>query len=91
MECQQPRQPPLNMQQEVTFSLSEMETVSQSNVVDRVVGSIPSSSSNESSSETDFMSAPRAETLCLSKYGQKWARVERDNNHKSQRTAIAPI
>ena len=44
MECQQPRQPLLrNMQQQVTSSLSEVETDSQSDVVDRVVGSSPSS------------------------------------------------
>ena len=40
MECQQPRQPLLrNVQQQVTSSLSEVETDSQSDVVDRVVGS----------------------------------------------------
>ena len=44
MECQQPRQPLLrNMQQQVTSSLSEVETDSQSDVVDRVVGSSLSS------------------------------------------------
>ncbi|RMX48903.1 hypothetical protein pdam_00008312 [Pocillopora damicornis] len=49
MECQQPRQPPLrNVQQQVTSSLSEVETDSQSDVVDRVVGSSPSSLSDES-------------------------------------------
>ena len=42
MESQQPRQPPLrNLQQQVTSSLSEVETDSQSDVVDRVVGSSP--------------------------------------------------
>ena len=56
MACQQPRQPPLrNVQQQVTSSLSEVETDSQSDVVDRVVGSSPSSLSNESSPETDFI------------------------------------
>ena len=44
-----------------------------------VAGSRPSSSSNESSPETDFMPEPRAETLPASKYGRKRARVERDN------------
>ena len=40
----QPRQPPLrNVQQQVTSSLSEVETDSQSDVVDRVVGSSSSS------------------------------------------------
>ena len=49
MECQQPRQPPQgNLQQQVTSSLSEVETDSQSDVVDRVVGSSPSSLSDES-------------------------------------------
>ena len=39
MDCQQPRQPPLrNVQQQVTSSLSEVETDLQSDVVDRVVG-----------------------------------------------------
>ena len=80
MERQQPRQPPLrNVQQQVTSSLSEVETDSQSDVVDRVVGSSPSSSSNESSPETDFIQEPCVETLPTSKYGRKRARVERDN------------
>ena len=44
MECQQPRQPLQgNLQQQVTSSLSEVETDSQSDVVDRVVGSSLSS------------------------------------------------
>ena len=74
MECQQPRQPPLrNVQQQVTSSLSEVETDSQSDVVDRVVGSSPSSLKN------DFTPEPCAETLPPSKYGRKQARVERDN------------
>ena len=77
MECQQPRL--RNVQQQVTSSLSEVETDSQSDVVDRVVGSSPSSLSDESSPETDFIPEPRAETLPPSKYGRKRARVERDD------------
>ena len=74
MEHQQPRQPLLrNERQQVTSSLSEVETDSQSDVVDRDVGSSPSSLSEESSSETDFIPEPRAET---SKYGRKRTRVE---------------
>ena len=70
MERQQPRQPPLrNVRQQVTSSLSEVETNLQSDVVDRIVGAGPSSSSDESSPE------PRAET---SNYGRKRARVERE-------------
>ena len=42
---------------------------SQSDVVELVVGSSPSNSSNESSSETDFIPEPHMETLPLSKYG----------------------
>ena len=49
------------MQQQVTSSLSEIETDSQSDVVDRVVGSSPSSLSDESSPETDFIPEPHAE------------------------------
>jgi len=76
----QPRQPPLrNVQQQVTSSLFEVETDSQSDVLDRVVGSDPSSLSDESSPETDFIPEPRAETLPPSKYGRKRALVERDN------------
>ena len=79
MECQQPRQPLLrNMQQQVTSSLSEVETDSQSDVVDRVVGSSPSSLSDESSPETVFIPEPRAETLPPSKYGRRRVRVERN-------------
>ena len=47
-----------------------------SDVVDRVVSSSSSSLSDESSPETDFIPEPLAET---SKYGQKRARVQRDN------------
>ena len=80
MQCQQPRQPPLrNVQQQVTSSLSEVETDSQSDVVDRVVGSSPSSLSDESSPETDFILEPSAETLPPSKYGRKRAWFERDD------------
>ena len=46
VECQQPWQPPVrNVQQQVTSSLFEVETDFQSEVVDRVDGSSPSSSS----------------------------------------------
>ena len=42
IERQQPRQPPLrNVPQQVTSSLAEVETDSQSDVGDRVVGSSP--------------------------------------------------
>ena len=75
MERQQPRQPPLrNVRQQVTSSLSEVETDSQ--VVDRVVGSSLGSLSEESSPETDFIPEPSVET---SKYGLKRTRVKRDN------------
>ena len=75
MECQQPRL--RNMQQQVTSSPSGVETDSQSDVVDRVVGS--SLSSDESLPETDFIPEPRAETLPPSKYGRRQPRVERDD------------
>ena len=71
------QQPPLrNVRQPVTSSLSEVETDSQRDVVDRVVGSSHGSLSEESSPETDFIPDPRAET---SKYGRKRTLVERDN------------
>ena len=77
---QQPLQPPLrNVHQQGTSSLSEVETDSQSDIVDRVVDSSPSSSSDESSLEIDFLPEPGAETLPTSKYGRKRERVERDN------------
>ena len=80
MESQQPRQPLLrNMQQQVTSSLSEVETDSQSDAVDRVVGSSPSSLHDEWSLETNFIPEPRAELLPPSKYGRRRARVERDD------------
>ena len=60
----------------MTSSLSELETDLQSDVVDLVVGSSPSSLSEESSPETDFIPEPRAET---SKYRRKRTRVERGN------------
>ena len=58
--------------------LSEVETDSQIDIIDRVVGSSPSSSSDESSPETDFLPEPGEETL-PSKYGRKRARFERNN------------
>ena len=62
MECQQPRQPLLrNMQRQVISSLSEVETGSQSDAADQAIGSIPSSLSDESSPETDFIPEPHAE------------------------------
>ena len=80
MESQQPRKPLLrNMQQQVTSSLSEVETDSQSDAVDRVVGSIPSSLNDEWSLETNFIPEPRAELLPPSKYGRRRAQVERDD------------
>ena len=80
MGRQHPRKSPLrNVQQQVALSFAELETDSQSDAVDRVVGSSPSSSTKESSPETDFVAEPRAETLPPSKYGRKRARVERDN------------
>ena len=69
-----------NVQQKMTSPLSEAETDSQSDEVDRVVGSSSSSSSNESSPETDFIPEPRAEKLPPSKYGRTRARVKRDNH-----------
>ena len=47
MEREQPRQPPLIVQQQVTLSNSELETDSGSDVVNRIVGSSSSSSSAE--------------------------------------------
>ena len=62
MECQQPRQPLLrNIRQQVTSSLSEVETDSQSDAADQAVGSSPSSLGDESSPETDFILEPHAE------------------------------
>ena len=60
------------MQQQVTSSLSEVKTDSQSDVVDRVVGSRQSSSSNESSPETDFIPELRVETLPPSKWVERY-------------------
>ena len=78
MGRQQPLQPPLRTVHQQATS-SEVETDTQSDVVDRVVGSSPTSSSDESSPETDFLPETGAETLPTSKYGRKRARVERDN------------
>ena len=89
MECQQPRQPSLrNMQQQVTSSLSEVETDSQGDVIDRVVGSSPSTLSDESSPETEFIPEPRVETLPPSKYGRKRARVERGDYDSREKTVF---
>ncbi|XP_068729791.1 uncharacterized protein [Montipora capricornis] len=88
MERQQPRQPPLrNVRQQVTSSLSEVETNLQSDVVDRNVDAGPSSSSDESSPVTDFIPEPRAET---SNYGRKRARVEREGSWSGKTPASEP-
>ena len=51
--------PVKNMQQQlVTSSLSDVETESQSDVVDRVVGSSLSSLNEESSQDSDFIPEP---------------------------------
>ena len=56
MECQQPPQPPLRkVLQQVTSSLSKVETDSQSDVSGPSRESSPSSLSNESPPETDFI------------------------------------
>ena len=57
----------------MTSSLSEVETDSQSDVVDRVVGSRPSSLSQESSSETDFIPdpAPKHQNMGESGHGSR--------------------
>ena len=89
MECQQPRQPlQRNMQQKVTSSLSEVETDSQGDVVDRVFGSSPSTLSDESSPETEFIPEPRAETLPPSKYERKRARAERGDYDSWEKTVF---
>ena len=89
MECQQPRQPlQRNMQQKVTSSLSEVETDSQGDVVDRVFGSSPSTLSDELSPETEFIPEPRAETLPPSKYERKRARAERGDYDSWEKTVF---
>ena len=89
MECQQPRQPlQRNMQQKVTSSLSEVETDSQGDVVDRVFGSSPSILSDKSSPETEFIPEPRAETLPPSKYERKRARAERGDYDSWEKTVF---
>ncbi|XP_068688447.1 uncharacterized protein [Montipora foliosa] len=88
MERQQPRQPLLrNVRQQVTSSLSEVETNLQSDVVDRIIGAGPSSSSDESSPVTDFIPEPRVET---SNYGRKRARVEREGSWSGKTPASEP-
>ena len=80
MKRQQLRKPPLrNMRQQVTSSLSEIETDSQNDAVDRVVVSSSSSLNDESSPHSDFIPEPCQETLHPSKYGRKRARAERDD------------
>ena len=75
--CHQPLQTPLrNVHQQATSSLFEVENDSHKDIVDRIVGSSPSTSGDESSPETDFLPEPGAETLATSKYGRKQARVE---------------
>ena len=89
MECQQSRQPlQRNMQQKVTSSLSEVETDSQGDVVDRFFGSSPSTLSDESSPETEFIPEPRAETLPPSKYERKRARAERGDYDSWEKTVF---
>ena len=60
--------------------ISEVQTDSQGDVIDRVVGSTLRSLSDRSTPKTDFIPEPRAETLLPSKYGRKRVRVERDDS-----------
>ena len=60
--------------------ISEVQTDSQGDVIDRVVGSTLRSLSEKSTPKTDFIPEPRAETLLPSKYGRKRVRVERDDS-----------
>ena len=60
----------------MTSSLSDVETDSQSDVVDRVDGSSLSSLNDESSQDSDFILNPDR-TLPPPKYGRQ--RVERDH------------
>ena len=76
------------MQQKVTSSLSEVETDSQGDVVDRFFGSSPSTLSDESSPETEFIPEPRAETLPPSKYERKRARAERGDYDSWEKTVF---
>ena len=79
MDRQQLRKPrKKNMQQQlVTSSLFDVETYSQSDVVDRVVGSSLSSLKDESSQDSDFIPELWQETLPPPKYGRQ--RVETDD------------
>ena len=60
--------------------ISEVQTDSQGDVIDRVVGSTLRSLSDKSTPKTDFIPEPRAETFLPSKYGRKRVRVERDDS-----------
>ena len=60
--------------------ISEVQTDSQGDVIDRVVGSTLRSLSDKSTPKTDFIPEPWAETLLPSKYGRKRVRVERDDS-----------
>ena len=60
--------------------ISEVQTDSQGDVIDRVVGSTLRSLSDKSTPKTDFIPEPRAETLLPSKYGRKRVRVEREDS-----------
>ena len=60
--------------------ISEVQTDSQDDVIDRVVGSTLRSLCDKSTPKTDFIPEPRAETLLPSKYGRKRVRVERDDS-----------
>ena len=68
MERHQPPQPPLRNREQQTSSTSELETNSENDVVERVVGSSSTTLTDESSQETD-LPAPYQESLQTSKYG----------------------
>ena len=54
MERHQPLQPPLRNREHRTSSTSELETNSENDVVDRVVGSNSTTLTDQSSPETDL-------------------------------------
>ena len=72
MERHQPPQPPLRNREQRTSSTSELETNSENDVVERVIGSSSTTLTDESSPETD-LPALYQDPLQTSKYGRMWA------------------
>ena len=89
MERQKLRQPPSTMlQQQVILSLSEVETESQSDVIDRVDRVVAEALANRHRRLILYQNPVRKHYPRPSKYGRKRSRVDRDDYVSREKTVF---